>query len=43
MIRQVVKSLVCVAKDHAFIEVGKCPFTGNEYKMCTRCEEMVTK
>jgi hypothetical protein len=42
VIKQVVKSLICITKDHQFIEIGKCPFTGNQYKMCTRCEEMVT-
>jgi len=43
MIKQMVKSLVCIAKDHKFLDVGKCPFTGNNYMMCTRCEEMVVK
>ena len=43
MIMQVIKSIVCIAKDHQYIEVGKCPFTGNQYQMCLRCEEMVTK
>lgn len=42
MIRNMIKSFVCVFKDHMFIDVGKCPFTGNDYKMCTRCQEMVT-
>jgi len=41
MITNVLKSIICIIKDHAFIEVGKCPFTGNNYKMCTRCQEMV--
>jgi len=42
MIINVLKSLICIFKNHSFIEVGKCPFTGNNYKMCTRCQEMVT-
>lgn len=41
MIKLVLKSLVCIVKDHVFVEVGKCPFTNNTYKMCTRCQEMV--
>ena len=43
MIKQIIKSLVCIAKDHNFTDIGKCPFTGNEYKMCMRCQEMVAK
>ena len=43
MIRLILKSLICIAKNHNFVDVGKCPFTGNEYKMCIRCQEMVTK
>ena len=43
MIKQLVKSLFCVAKNHNFIDAGKCPFTGNNYMMCIRCEEMVVK
>jgi hypothetical protein len=41
MIKIFLKSLTCIVKDHSFIDVGKCPFTGNNYKMCTRCQEMV--
>jgi hypothetical protein len=43
MIRLIFKSLICIAKNHNFVDVGKCPFTDNEYKMCIRCQEMVTK
>lgn len=42
MIKLILKSLICIIKGHAFVEVGKCPFTGNQYKMCTRCQEMAT-
>jgi hypothetical protein len=40
MIRNILNSFICIVKDHSFVEIGKCPFTGNNYKMCTRCEEM---
>jgi hypothetical protein len=43
MIKLILKSVICIAKDHSYIDVGQCPFTGNQYKMCTRCQEMVTK
>jgi|Laugrespbdmm15sd_2_1035082.scaffolds.fasta_scaffold00279_10 hypothetical protein len=43
MIRLMFKSLICIAKNHNYVDLGKCPFTGNNYKMCTRCQEMVTK
>ncbi len=43
MIKEILKSFMCVAKDHNFIDLGKCPFTGNQYQMCTRCQEMRTK
>jgi hypothetical protein len=43
MIKQIFKSFVCIAKDHEYIDMGKCPFTGSQYQMCTRCQEMVAK
>lgn len=38
----IIKSFICIFKNHDFTDIGKCPFTGNQYKMCTRCQEMVT-
>jgi hypothetical protein len=31
LIRNIINSFVCIVKDHTFIELGKCPFTGNQY------------
>ena len=42
MIKNILKSLICIFKNHEYVDIGQCPFTGNKYKMCTRCQEMVT-
>lgn len=42
MIKLIFKSIICIAKGHNFVDIGQCPFTGNKYKICTRCQEMST-
>jgi hypothetical protein len=38
-----IKYLLCIVKNHNYIESGKCPFTGKTYMVCTRCKETVAK
>lgn len=40
MIKHIFMTLVCKFKSHKWIEAGSCPFTGKNYKVCTKCEKM---
>jgi hypothetical protein len=43
MVSKILKYFICFFNKHVFIDIGKCPFTNNEYQICTRCERTVIK
>jgi hypothetical protein len=43
MIKTLINIVFCKVKGHNLVDAGKCPFTGNEYVLCTKCESMIVK
>jgi hypothetical protein len=39
--RHIFNILICKLKSHQWIKAGSCPFTGKDYKICSKCEKMV--
>ena len=40
MIKQLFKIIVGKVKSHILVTAGACPFTGNTYVGCTRCNTL---
>ena len=38
-----IKKIICIFKNHDFIDAGSCPFTGKSYQGCVRCGEVISK
>jgi hypothetical protein len=36
----IIKKIICKFKKHIFVDAGACPFTGNTYVGCTRCNKI---
>jgi hypothetical protein len=36
----IIQRLICKVKGHIFVDAGACPFTGNTYVGCTRCNTL---
>ena len=36
----IMQRIVCKFKGHILVDAGTCPFTGNTYVGCTRCNSL---
>jgi hypothetical protein len=36
----IIQRLICKVKGHILVDAGACPFTGNTYVGCTRCNTL---
>jgi len=41
MIRALYLFIKCRILGHSYVDGGSCPFTGNTYKVCSKCEYTV--
>jgi hypothetical protein len=39
--KKIINIIKCMIKSHNTVDAGKCPFTGNGYILCTRCNRMM--
>lgn len=43
MIKYFISLIKCMIVGHNYVDGGSCPFTGNSYNVCTKCEMSVVK
>jgi len=43
MINNYINLIKCIFIGHNYVDGGSCPFTGNSYNTCIRCEVSVVR